>query len=87
MEAQSAKAVVMIRPCRFFPNPETALDNAFQQAAAIESEAELNAHAQAEFDRAVEKLKTVGVTVHVFDDTPLTAKPVTCPSTQSRVSS
>ena len=75
MEAQSAKAVVMIRPCRFFPNPETALDNAFQQAAAIESEAEVNAHAQAEFDRAVEKLKTVGVTVHVFDDTPLPAKP------------
>ena len=75
MEAQSARAVVMIRPCRFFPNPETALDNAFQQEAVIEAENETNSRAQAEFDRAVEKLRAAGVTVHVFDDTPLPAKP------------
>ncbi len=75
MEAQSAKAVVMIRPCRFFPNPETALDNAFQQEAAIESQAEINSRAQAEFDQAVEQLKAAGVTVHVFEDTPVPAKP------------
>jgi len=65
----------MIRPCRFFPNPETALDNAFQQEAVIEAENETNSRAQAEFDRAVEKLRAAGVTVHVFDDTPLPAKP------------
>jgi hypothetical protein len=65
----------MIRPCRFFPNPETALDNAFQQEAVIEAENETNSRAQAEFDRAVEKLKAAGVTVHVFDDTPMPAKP------------
>ena len=75
MEAQSARAVVMIRPCRFFPNPETALDNAFQQEVVIESEDETNSRAKAEFDRAVEKLRAAGVTVHVFDDTPLPAKP------------
>ena len=75
MEAQSAKAVVMIRPCRFFPNPETALDNAFQQEAVIDSENETNSRAQAEFDRAVENLRAAGVTVHVVDDTPLPAKP------------
>jgi hypothetical protein len=75
MEAQSAKAVVMIRPCRFFPNPETALDNAFQRDAGSESEADLNSRARAEFDRAVEQLRAAGVTVHVFDDTPLPAKP------------
>ena len=75
MDVQSAKAVVMIRPCRFFPNPETALDNAFQQKAVIESEGEINSRAQAEFDRAVERLRAAGITVHVFDDTPLPAKP------------
>ena len=34
MIQQSAKAVVMIRPFRFYPNPETASDNAFQREAA-----------------------------------------------------
>ena len=33
MSKQSANAVVMIRPSRFFPNPETAQDNAFQEEA------------------------------------------------------
>ena len=35
MSEQSANAVVMIRPSRFYPNPETALDNAFQRVVAI----------------------------------------------------
>ena len=35
MSEQSANAVVMIRPSRFYPNPETALDNAFQRRCAI----------------------------------------------------
>jgi hypothetical protein len=53
MEEQSARAVVMIRPSRFFPNPETALDNAFQQTADSRTAAELTEPARAEFDRTV----------------------------------
>jgi hypothetical protein len=74
MEQQSARAVVMVRPNRFFSNPETALDNAFQQRA-DSSEDALTEAARAEFDRAAEALTREGVTVHVFDDTPSPIKP------------
>jgi hypothetical protein len=75
MSEQSANAVVMIRPSRFYPNPETALDNAFQQEAPDEGPPMISAKAQIEFDRAVEALTAVGVTVHVYDDTSSPAKP------------
>jgi hypothetical protein len=75
MSEQSANAVVMIRPSRFYPNPETALDNAFQQEADDEGPPMISAKAQIEFDRAVAALTAVGVTVHVYDDTPAPAKP------------
>jgi hypothetical protein len=74
MSQQSANAVVMIRPSRFYPNPETALDNAFQGVVADAPEA-LAAQARAEFDGAAEALSGAGVTVHVFEDTPSPAKP------------
>lgn len=77
MEAiqQSANAVLMIRPHRFYPNPETAADNAFQQAVAAGELPAVSAAAQAEFDRAVEALRNAGVTVHVMDDTATPEKP------------
>jgi hypothetical protein len=65
----------MIRPCRFFPNPETALDNAFQAELGAQSAETLSARARAEFDEAVRTLSAAGVTVHVFDDTPAPEKP------------
>ncbi len=74
MNEQSTNAVVMIRPDRFYPNPETALDNAFQGVVADPPQA-VAARAQAEFDRAVAALSEAGVIVHVFDDTPLPEKP------------
>jgi hypothetical protein len=75
MIEQSAQAVVMIRPFRFYPNPETASDNAFQrEAAATEADA-ISKSAQSEFDQAVELLRGAGVTVHVFEDTPSPEKP------------
>jgi hypothetical protein len=74
MSEQSTNAVVMIRPDRFFPNPETALDNAFQGTVADPSDA-VAARAQGEFDRAVETLSEAGVIVHVFADTSSPAKP------------
>src|ERR1700681_3701276 len=72
---QSANAVVMIRPCRFYPNPETASDNAFQRDVAPGTTEALSRTAQEEFDQAVELLRSAGVTVHVFEDTPLPEKP------------
>ena len=72
---QSTNAVVMIRPYRFHPNPETAADNAFQQAIAEGEMPEISAAAQREFDIAVEMLRAAGVTVHVVDDTATPEKP------------
>lgn len=67
MPAQAPSAVVMIRPHRFTPNPETAADNAFQVAASGDPEALAEAAFQ-EVTRAAEILESVGVTVHLFDD-------------------
>src|SRR6266850_4008322 len=75
MIQQSTNAVLMIRPYRFYPNPETAADNAFQRAVPIEELAVLTGAAQQEFDEAVDKLRGAGVTVHVVDDTATPEKP------------
>jgi hypothetical protein len=72
---QSANAVLMIRPHRFYPNPETAADNAFQRAVEAGEMPAISAAAQAEFDSAVETLRTAGVAVHVVDDTATPEKP------------
>src|SRR5438309_8279770 len=75
MVQQSANAVVMIRPWRFYPNPETASDNAFQREIAATDDDAVCHSAQAEFDKAVSQLRGAGVKVHVFDDTPSPEKP------------
>src|SRR5437899_5355445 len=66
--AQSTDSVLMIRPGRFYPNPETAADNAFQRSVDRGSDA-LTLVARKEFDTAVQMLRTAGVSVHVFEDT------------------
>ena len=73
--AQSARAVLMIRPSGFHPNPETAADNAFQRPIEPAEASAVARAAEEEFDRAVETIREAGVTVHVLDDTPLPAKP------------
>lgn len=65
----------MIRPHRFYPNPETAADNAFQQAVAEGEVAAVSAAAEKEFDQAVATLRAAGVTVHVVNDTATPEKP------------
>ena len=75
MIQQSANAVVMIRPFRFYPNPETASDNAFQREAVATEADTISRAAQTEFDQAVEVLRTASVTVHIFEDTALPEKP------------
>ena len=71
---QSTTSVLMIRPGRFYPNPETAADNAFQRDANCGSDA-LALVARKEFDAAVQTLRAAGVNVHVFEDTAEPEKP------------
>src|SRR5438094_8722739 len=72
--AQSTDSVLMIRPGRFYLNPETAADNAFQRDANRDLDA-LTLVARNEFDAAVQTLRTAGVNVHVFEDTAEPEKP------------
>lgn len=72
--AQSTNSVLMIRPGRFYPNPETAADNAFQRTSHLGSDA-LAFAARKEFDTAVETLRAARVSVHVFEDTAEPEKP------------
>jgi hypothetical protein len=72
--AQSTNSVLMIRPNRFYPNPETAADNAFQRRAEGDPD-ELSSAARTDFDIAVATLRNSGVCVHVFDDTSYPEKP------------
>src|SRR6266550_3218780 len=72
--AQSTNSVLMIRPGRFYPNPETAADNAFQRNADRGSNA-LTIMARKEFDAAVQTLREAGINVHVFEDTAEPEKP------------
>jgi hypothetical protein len=65
---QAPAAVVMIRPHRFTPNPETAADNAFQTAAARETAQAVAEAAYREVTAAVERLEAEGVRVHLFED-------------------
>src|SRR6059058_6093735 len=72
--AQSTNSVLMIRPGRFYPNPETAADNAFQRTKHLGSDA-LTLMARKEFDAAVQTLRAAGINVHVFEDTAEAEKP------------
>jgi hypothetical protein len=72
--AQSTASVLMVRPRRFYPNPETAVDNAFQRDAHCGSDG-LTLVARKQFDAAVQTLRAAGVNVHVFEDTAEPEKP------------
>ncbi|MBR8174378.1 citrulline utilization hydrolase CtlX [Burkholderia ambifaria] len=67
---QAPSAVVMIRPHRFVPNPQTAADNAFQRTAGNGrgSPPSVSAAARDEVSAAAQMLADAGVRVHVFDD-------------------
>ncbi|MES3026061.1 MAG: arginine deiminase-related protein [Pseudomonadota bacterium] len=65
---QAPAAVVMIRPHRFLPNPQTAHDNAFQRGAGALGAAALAAAAHAEAGALAEALARAGVRVHLFED-------------------
>jgi len=71
---QSTNSVLMIRPVRFYPNPETAKDNAFQRDADRSPDV-LTVAARKEFDGAVETLRQAGINVRIFEDTAEPEKP------------
>jgi hypothetical protein len=71
---QSTSSLVMVRPCCFYPNPETATDNAFQARVDCAADS-LSEFARKEFDAAVQTLHVAGVNVHVFEDTDEPEKP------------
>ncbi|WP_028864536.1 citrulline utilization hydrolase CtlX [Psychromonas aquimarina] len=64
---QAPNAVIMIRPWKFFPNPETAADNVFQAESELPA-AEVTARARQEFDNVVHMVQKCGIKAHVFDD-------------------
>ena len=65
---QAPSEVVMVRPLRFRPNPLTVADNAFQSTAGLPSREVIAGRAFEEVTRVVERLRSVGITVHLFDD-------------------
>jgi hypothetical protein len=72
MSVQAPSSVVMVRPHHFIPNPETALDNAFQERSAIGDAAAVAVavatSAYREVSHAAAALSAAGITVHLFDD-------------------
>ena len=66
---QTTNSVLMMRPVAFRMNEQTAVNNYYQKVLDGLSKETVNAKAQEEFDALVRKLKMVGVTVIVVDDT------------------
>ena len=73
-EAQSARAVLMVRPAGFAFNSQTAASNAFQQAGSAD-ETETHGRALGEFDGLAKALQHAGVQVVMIPDTPTPPKP------------
>jgi len=65
---QVPSAIVMIRPHKFAPNPQTADDNAFQSLPVDLPADTIARRAYNEVTLAIERLQAAGVTVHVFED-------------------
>ena len=65
---QAPAAVVMVRPHAFCPNPETAVDNAFQRSVPSDAAASMAALAYQEVTQAAHTLEHHGVRVHLFED-------------------
>lgn len=64
VSAQAPGAVVLIRPHRFRPNPETAADNAFQR----NTDEDVALAAYEACTRVAARLEEAGVRVHLFED-------------------
>ena len=67
-EKQTANALLMVRPTAFGYNPETAVDNAFQNKGSMDS-LDIQENALAEFDSMVSILRENRIRVLVVEDT------------------
>ena len=65
---QAPGSVVIIRPHRFHPNPETASDNVFQRTDADRTIRQTAEEAYREVSEAALQLEKHGVRVHIFED-------------------
>ena len=74
MSKQTSSHIMMVRPANFGFNEETANSNAFQTNDTSISLAEISAQAIEEFDAMVVQLRSVGVHVHVVEDSPIPKK-------------
>ena len=72
---QPAKRILMVRPKHFGYDPTTAASNAFQHEEGADHVKEITAMAIAEFDNAVEKLRSHGLDILVIEDTDKPEKP------------
>eukprot|EP01090_Pellita_catalonica_P001123 TRINITY_DN1082_c0_g1_i1.p1 TRINITY_DN1082_c0_g1~~TRINITY_DN1082_c0_g1_i1.p1 ORF type:complete len:312 (+),score=69.10 TRINITY_DN1082_c0_g1_i1:1166-2101(+) len=66
---QTTNTILMVRPANFRMNEQTAVNNYYQQELSGMLPASINVKAQEEFDAFVEKLRAVGVSVVVTEDT------------------
>ena len=67
--------ILMIQPANFGYNPETAINNAFQEQAPSTEAASIQERARKEFDGMVAKLREAGVEVFVWEDSAEPIKP------------
>lgn len=70
----SASSILMIRPCNFGYNPETAATNFFQKQIALAPD-KIQSRALNEFENFVKLLRKHKITVEIFDDSPLPLTP------------
>lgn len=75
MEKQSTDTLMMIRPVQFRYNEQTAVNNYYQKVLEGIQPEEVQEKAAAEFDAFVNKLRSKGIQVIVFDDTKETDTP------------
>ena len=73
LSVQAPRAVVLIRPHRFQPNPHTRDDNGFQAYDQRRTPSQIAAAAYAEVTRVAERLTQAGVRVHLFEDETVSA--------------
>ena len=71
---QATKNILVVKPCSFAYNKETAASNSFQQAADL-SDDKIYKKVNDEFECFVKTLRLKGVNVLVIDDTRLPSKP------------
>lgn len=64
VSVQAPRAVILVRPHRFHPNPQTAADNAFQR----DPQEDVSQEAYDACTTVAARLEAAGVTVHLFED-------------------